>query len=153
MTRQILDQIDEALEGQCACGCGALITAASPSAYFASPLCSARWHHVQHPTAVPATAVPGPRVYPLPWEEVLENWISMARQVSVAFTELLQALREAFAPAVESLHHLHLHLTAHDETYLCTPAPAPKHGPPPRRFRPPRAIAPPHGWHLEPRGR
>jgi hypothetical protein len=37
----------------CACGCGAPITDQSPSAYFASEACSARWHNG---TAPPPTA-------------------------------------------------------------------------------------------------
>lgn len=39
----IVEQIDAALDGRCACGCGAKITDRSPSAYFAREHCHARW--------------------------------------------------------------------------------------------------------------
>lgn len=43
----ITDQITAAIEGRCACGCGAEITDASPSAYYATERCQARWQRQQ----------------------------------------------------------------------------------------------------------
>lgn len=49
----IVDQIDAAIEGRCACGCGAAITDSSPSAYFAREHCHARWMAKQRGLAPP----------------------------------------------------------------------------------------------------
>ncbi len=144
MTRQLLDQIDAAVQGQCACGCGALITVASPSAYFASYLCSVRWHHARYPQPVDhrlATVRP----------DVVQGWIAAAERVSSALAEMLRLLTEAFAPVAEAFNHLHIHLWR-DDSDLCSPEPAPRHGPV-RKQRPPRSIAPSRGWRLEARGR
>lgn len=44
MARDFIADLDAAVEGRCSCGCGAPITVASPSAWFASELCAGRWH-------------------------------------------------------------------------------------------------------------
>lgn len=44
MTSNFLDRLDAAVEQRCACGCGAPIGDLSPSAYFATEACAARWH-------------------------------------------------------------------------------------------------------------
>lgn len=38
-------RISNTLDGRCACGCGAVLDEASPSAWFAGPDCHRRWHH------------------------------------------------------------------------------------------------------------
>jgi hypothetical protein len=43
-TEQVLERIDAAVEGVCACGCRRPITDGSPSAWFASEECADRWH-------------------------------------------------------------------------------------------------------------
>lgn len=50
----VLADIDAATEGRCGCGCGAPITDASPSAWFASADCQAQWHarHATDPADV-----------------------------------------------------------------------------------------------------
>lgn len=45
--RDILEQIDAAVQERCACGCGAEITDASPSAYYATQTCQSRWMNQQ----------------------------------------------------------------------------------------------------------
>ncbi|MBM0257365.1 hypothetical protein [Micromonospora sp. 4G55] len=51
----IVDQIDAAIDGRCACGCGARITHRSPSAYYATERCQDRWISQQRgdPTPTP----------------------------------------------------------------------------------------------------
>lgn len=43
----ILDQITAAVDGRCACGCGAAVTDDSPSAWFAGEKCQIRWQRQQ----------------------------------------------------------------------------------------------------------
>jgi hypothetical protein len=51
VTRDFIAELDAAVAGLCACGCNVAIDAASPSAWFASEACSARWHVRRDPTA------------------------------------------------------------------------------------------------------
>lgn len=43
----VLDRIDAAVDGLCACGCRLRVPPDGPSAYFASPGCQRRWHSAQ----------------------------------------------------------------------------------------------------------
>lgn len=43
----ILDQIDAAIDQQCACGCGAKLRTGGPSAWFAGEGCQERWRYDQ----------------------------------------------------------------------------------------------------------
>lgn len=78
----IVEQIDAAIGGRCACGCGTRITPASPSAYFAREHCHARWMAKQRglpaprdpdeaprfpgPSGAPSTPDPAPAPGPTP---------------------------------------------------------------------------------------
>ncbi len=92
MTRDFLDELDAAVDGRCSCGCAAVITAASPSAWFASETCAARWHR-------------GPDR----WDELrlrlIEKWrafvAEIGRLLQNALAELIAAAKrivEAFVP-------------------------------------------------------
>jgi hypothetical protein len=43
MTGDVVTRIDAAVEGRCACGCGAVLDRDGPSAWFASEACQWRW--------------------------------------------------------------------------------------------------------------
>ncbi len=49
MRSEFLAELDAAVDGRCACLCGAAITAGSPSAYFAAEACSVAWHRATAP--------------------------------------------------------------------------------------------------------
>lgn len=83
MTRDFLSVLDDAVEGRCACGCAAVITAASPSAWFAGETCAARWSGRQTWQDVVRQAMEQFRA-------VLEE---VARMIRGALDELLAAAR------------------------------------------------------------
>ncbi len=57
MTSDFLDRLDAVIEQRCSCGCGTPVDDRSPSAYFASEDCAARWHQPRIPVLVPAGLV------------------------------------------------------------------------------------------------
>ncbi len=119
----VIDTIDAAVDGLCACPCRAKITGSSPSAYFASEVCAWRWHHgAADMQQLAAQAVAQFQALAVRAWEALCAIGQALRQLAQCFTEAAKALGRLSAAIAE-------------------PEPVPRTGPVSRR-RPPRAIHP-----------
>lgn len=84
VTRDFVDVLDDTLDRRCTCGCGVQVDAGSPSAWFASELCSRRWHGRRQA------------------ESALEDTLRRFRDVVASFA---RSLLKAFGGQLEVMHH------------------------------------------------
>lgn len=89
MTSDFLECLDAAVEQRCACGCGIQISDRSPSAYYATEMCAARWHR-------PATKVLAPfdvAVFRLRVRALLDGLADAVRSFAEQLRPLLQQIQ------------------------------------------------------------
>jgi hypothetical protein len=101
----LLDRIDAATEGRCACGCGRLLPADGPSAYWAGPDCQRRWNEAradrpdevyERPDA--AEYPPGPMRWH-PGAAVTDADVEHIRRTIATAARAFEEFRSQFAPA------------------------------------------------------
>lgn len=96
MTSEFTAAMDAATDHRCACLCGTPITDASPSAYFASELCAARWHRPARLAYAREVAVMAARA----WIKAARMLLAEAfRVLNTALCEVAKVLTPAFERA------------------------------------------------------
>jgi hypothetical protein len=101
VTIDALARIDAALEGRCACGCGAVLDPSGPSAWFASEACQRRWQAA-------GRALPGviPVLDPDVVNAMLRQAIEALTQGFAQFGSLFAAIGRALVETTEQIRPL-----------------------------------------------